>query len=122
MSDIELKPCPKCGSTSVKYFEYDDGYSVFCRRCQFELYPHKLEKFAAEEWNDMPRPLQWTIKTPTEAGWYWCALGDQEHIAIVFFKDGSFQVAGESETYTPVEGRDDILWAGPIPKPLEEKK
>ena len=127
MSDTELKPCPKCGSTSVKHFVYDDGYGVFCRRCQFELYPHKLEKVAAEEWNAMPRPLQWTSEPPTEPGWYWYRLNERDNISITYV-----DVYGTVITYYPnlcpdgwsrqnlknIHGQ----WAGPIPEPMEAQE
>ena len=108
MSDIELKPCPKCGSTAVRYFYYDDEVSVCCRHCQFEIAPSRLEKFAASDWNAIPRcALQWTTETPTEPGWYWHRRAKEDTPLPVRVEN-----VGDC--------RPGYQWAGPIPEPQEQ--
>ena len=129
MSDIELKPCPKCGGTSVKCFEYDEGYSVFCRSCQFEIYPRKLEKFAAEAWNALPRTtLWWTTDTPTEPGWYWnrSEAWSPEIVRLYYDADNElcYTVNGVGDNCWLVEGlasEPGCEWAGPISMPKEKR-
>lgn len=39
--DIELKPCPFCGSTAGLYVSYEGRYAVRCNYCRSELSSQK---------------------------------------------------------------------------------
>lgn len=53
MTDIELKPCPCCGSENVTFFTgLPDGYIVSCNNCHAGLkYGLKTKEQAAATWN-----------------------------------------------------------------------
>lgn len=124
MSDIQLKPCPYCQSDNVgvecSRGVADDGmirhfYYGFCGDCHMAGHDVSneegegiAEEQAAEEWNAMPRPLQWTSEPPTEPGWYW-QRRDKE--------DTPLPVRVENVGDCPTAAQ----WAGPIHEPLEPK-
>ena len=49
--DIELKPCPFCGSTAGIYVSYEGEYVVRCDYCRIGTVLTKNEKDAIELWN-----------------------------------------------------------------------
>lgn len=53
MNDLELKPCPCCGSENVAFFTgLPDGYIVSCNNCHAGLkYGLKTKEQAAATWN-----------------------------------------------------------------------
>lgn len=111
MSDIELKPCPNCGSNAEMWIEDACVYAV-CMECDMHgpAYLVKIantEKTAAEAWNSLPRHLRWTTETPTEPGWYW-QRRDKE--------DTPLPVRVENVGDCPTAAQ----WAGPIHEPLEQ--
>ena len=137
MSDIELKPCPRCQSDYVsvecslgidgdglnRHFYY--GFCGFCHMAGPDVNNEEgegiAEEQAAEAWNALPRHLHWTTEPPTEPDFYWHRDEGILSIAYIF---GDTQdnllchFAGE-EHPTPL-----ILitgeWAGPIPEPQEQ--
>lgn len=142
MSDIELKPCPRCHSDYVsvecslgidgdglnRYFYY--GFCGFCHMAGPDVNNEEGEGIAEEQaaaaWNHLPRHLCWTTKTPTEPGWYWYRLNEKDNISMTYV-----DVYGTVITYYPnlcpdgwsqqnlknIHGQ----WAGPIPEPQEPK-
>ena len=49
--DIELKPCPFCGSTAELYVSYEGRYTVRCNYCRIGTVLTKNEQDAIELWN-----------------------------------------------------------------------
>lgn len=49
--DIELKPCPFCGSTAGLYASYEGMYAVRCNYCRIGTVLIKNEQDAIELWN-----------------------------------------------------------------------
>lgn len=49
--DIELKPCPFCGSTAGLYVSYEGRYAVRCNYCRIGTDLTKNEQDAIELWN-----------------------------------------------------------------------
>lgn len=49
--DIELKPCPFCGSTAGLYVSYEGRYAVRCNYCRIGTTLMKNEQDAIELWN-----------------------------------------------------------------------
>lgn len=49
--DIELKPCPFCGSTAGIYVSYEGEYVVRCDYCRIGTVLTKNEQDAIELWN-----------------------------------------------------------------------
>lgn len=117
MNADELNPCPQCGSADVKYFYYDDEVSVYCKNCQFKITPHRLENFAAESWNSLPRHLQWTNETPTKEGHYWFRTIEDPDTGTTGPTDMVYYCPGSDI----VRNLPDGMWAGPIPAPKEPK-
>lgn len=68
---IELKPCPACGCTNLR-FEIGTR-RVICgnANCQFTGPKEKTHVDTVAAWNDLPRRLCWTKEPPAEPGWYW---------------------------------------------------
>lgn len=49
--DIELKPCPFCGSTAGLYVSYEGRYAVQCNYCCIGTIHMKNKQDAIELWN-----------------------------------------------------------------------
>lgn len=137
MSELELKPCPYCGS-------YDVGvnvspvqtyglryYYAICYQCKTtgpEMDNEKGESISEEAvtkaWNALPRSLRWTSEPPTVPGWYWQRGGESEEprvVPVVWCRadSGEMELRICCRPYTPLSRYE---WAGPIPEPQEEKK
>lgn len=96
MSNKSLKPCPHCGREDC---------------CA-----------TAEAWNALPRRLQWTKETPTEAGWYFIRYKGKITICRADYPKGApymtYRVIGSPDAWNTKHADE---WAGPIPEPMEPK-
>lgn len=57
MSDIELKPCPFCGSEAVKTYNTQFGYQVYCENTdcilnELVMRGKETERESIEAWNN----------------------------------------------------------------------
>lgn len=51
MIEIELKPCPFCGSTDIDFIDDDWVGYVYCTNCGVETPNYKPSTGAVEAWN-----------------------------------------------------------------------
>ena len=131
MSDIDLKPCPYCGSDNIavqmsRYRgEAASYYYALCGNCKMagpevsnEEGEGIAEEQAAEAWNALPRRLRWTTEKPTEPDFYWHRNGGVLSIAYIYEAEGALfcHFAGE-EGIAPLLDLVTGEWAGPIPEP-----
>lgn len=105
MPEIQLKPCPFCGSKNLDMDSDYEHWVVVCKDCM-AAGPSSFEKtLAALYWN-CATTLEWTDTPPTERGFYFCREPGQPY-DIIWFEPGMKLADRETR------------WAGPIPLPAE---
>ncbi len=87
MKDLNLRPCPYCGSdTCLMDFEHPDNNTLFyvsCEQCHASGPEAVCDVKAAELWNSVPQKLEcldweanWLARTAANAGsWMGAKLG-----------------------------------------------
>lgn len=64
--------------------------------------------------------MYWTKKQPTEPGWYWTkktgARGEIARIIQIRYFDGELCISNWRIPY------ENVIWAGPIPKPESKRR
>ena len=122
-----LLPCPVCGAP-VKITGGDEWHNqhefwICCenrKECGCVRVGDTEREECIRRWNNIPRALTWTKKTPTVPGVYWLKAHIVSIVEVCLDCNRKLIVLFPgSDEYTPLGLLKECEWCGPIPQPQD---